>query len=140
MSKPEVISTENMLDVTGLDAGYNGLPVVRGLSMTVAPGEIVALLGANGAGKTTTLSAIAGLIKPIEGTITLDGVSIVGFSPHKLARRGISLVPEDRALFHELTTRENLRIAGARGRSRESEEQILELLPELKKCLQRKAG
>jgi branched-chain amino acid transport system ATP-binding protein len=129
-----------VLEVTDMSAGYNGSPVVRDITIHVAAGEIVALLGSNGAGKTTTLSAIAGLIKPMGGTITLSGASIVGFSPHKLARRGISLVPEDRALFHELTTRENLRIASARGRSRESEEQILELLPELKKCLQRKAG
>jgi branched-chain amino acid transport system ATP-binding protein len=126
--------------VRDLSAGYNGSAVVREVTITVGSGEIVALLGANGAGKTTTLSAIAGLVKPMSGSITLGGASIVGYSAHKLARRGISLVPEDRALFAELTTRENLRIAGARGRTKESEEQILELLPELKKCLQRKAG
>lgn len=140
MSTPEVTVGEPVLEVTNLSAGYNGSPVVRDVSISVAAGEIVALLGSNGAGKTTTLSAIAGLIKPLDGTITLSGASIVGFSPHKLARKGISLVPEDRALFHELTTRENLRIAGNSGRARESEEQILELLPELRKCLQRKAG
>ena len=129
-----------VLEVRGLSAGYNGSAVVRDVTITVGAGEIVALLGANGAGKTTTLSAIAGLIKPMSGTITLAGTSIVGFSAFKLARRGISLVPEDRALFAELTTRENLRIAGTRGRTKESEEQVLELLPELKKCLTRKAG
>jgi branched-chain amino acid transport system ATP-binding protein len=123
-----------------MSAGYNGSPVVREITISVGQGEIVALLGANGAGKTTTLSAIAGLVKPLGGDILLGGVSIVGKSAHKLARQGISLVPEDRALFHELTTRENLRIASARGKSKESEEQILELLPELKKCLGRKAG
>jgi branched-chain amino acid transport system ATP-binding protein len=137
VSSPEAAA---VLEVRDLVAGYNGSAVVRDVSITVGAGEIVALLGANGAGKTTTLSAIAGLVKPLSGTITLDGESIVGLSPHKLARKGISLVPEDRALFSELTTRENLRIAGTRSRSRESEEQILELLPELKKCLQRKAG
>jgi len=137
VSSPEAAA---VLEVRDLIAGYNGSAVVRDVSITVGAGEIVALLGANGAGKTTTLSAIAGLVKPLSGTITLDGESIVGLSPHKLARKGISLVPEDRALFSELTTRENLRIAGTRSRSRESEEQILELLPELKKCLQRKAG
>ena len=128
------------LEIKNMSAGYNGSAVVRDISITVGQGEIVALLGANGAGKTTTLSAVAGLIKPLDGDILLAGVSIVGKSAHKLARQGISLVPEDRALFHELTTRENLRIAGARGKTKESEEQILELLPELKKCLNRKAG
>jgi branched-chain amino acid transport system ATP-binding protein len=129
-----------VLEVSGMSAGYNGSAVVRDISISVGAGEIVALLGANGAGKTTTLSAIAGLIKPLGGTITLGGTSIVGRSAHKLAREGVSLVPEDRALFSELTTRENLRIAGARGKSKQSEEQILELLPELRKCINRKAG
>jgi branched-chain amino acid transport system ATP-binding protein len=129
-----------VLEVADMSAGYNGSPVVRDITIAVGAGEIVALLGANGAGKTTTLSAIAGLIKPLSGTITLGGVSIVGRPAYKLAREGVALVPEDRALFAELTTRENLRVAGVRGRARESEDQILELLPELKKCLNRKAG
>ena len=143
MSSPSVIPTATtapLLELVGMSAGYNGSPVVRDITLTVGAGEIVALLGANGAGKTTTLSVIAGLIKPMGGTITLGGVSIVGKSAHKLAREGVSLVPEDRALFHELTTRENLRIAGTRGHAKESEEQILELLPELRKCINRKAG
>jgi branched-chain amino acid transport system ATP-binding protein len=129
-----------MLEVIGMSAGYNGSAVVREITLSVGAGEVVALLGANGAGKTTTLSVIAGLMKPLNGAITLAGVSIVGKSAHKLAREGVSLVPEDRALFHELTTRENLRIAGAPGKSKQSEEQILELLPELRKCINRKAG
>jgi branched-chain amino acid transport system ATP-binding protein len=140
MSKPEPVQSSNTLDVTELSAGYNGLPVVRGLSLTVAPGEIVALLGSNGAGKTTTLSAIAGLIKPISGTITLAGMPTAGRSAHRLARAGVALVPEDRALFHDLTTRENLRVASVRGRAGDGEERVLEFLPELKKCLGRKAG
>lgn len=140
MPKPEQTQTSNTLDVTDLSAGYNGLPVVRGLTLTVAPGEIVALLGSNGAGKTTTLSAIAGLIKPMSGTITLAGMSTAGRSAHRLARDGVALVPEDRALFHDLTTRENLRVASVRGRAGDSEERVLEFLPELKKCLTRKAG
>ena len=141
MSSPNAVEAPSpLLELVGMSAGYNGSPVVRDITLTVGEGEIVALLGANGAGKTTTLSAIAGLIKPLGGTISLGGVSIVGKSAHKLAREGVSLVPEDRALFHELTTRENLRIAGARGKSKQSEEQILELLPELRKCITRKAG
>jgi branched-chain amino acid transport system ATP-binding protein len=139
-AQPAPALSTPVLSTTGMSAGYNGTAVVRDIDLTVAAGEIVALLGANGAGKTTTLSAIAGLIKPLSGDILLSGVSIVGRPAYKLAREGVALVPEDRALFAELTTRENLRVAGVRGRARESEEQILELLPELKKCITRKAG
>jgi branched-chain amino acid transport system ATP-binding protein len=127
-----------MLSVSGLSAGYNGIAVVRDLDLVVGAGEVVALLGSNGAGKTTTLSAIAGLIKPIAGTITFDGEQIGGEAAHKVARRGLALVPEDRALFNDLTTKENLRVA--RGRNTPSDEEVLDLLPELRKCLGRKAG
>jgi branched-chain amino acid transport system ATP-binding protein len=145
MPTPEHVSgggtataTRPMLVVSGLTAGYNGIAVVRDLDLTVAAGEVVALLGSNGAGKTTTLSAIAGLIKPLGGSITFDGAEIAGESAHKVARRGLALVPEDRALFHDLTTKENLRVA--RGRDTTSDDEVLDLLPELRKCLSRKAG
>ena len=152
------------LAVTDLFAGYRGIPVVRELTLTVNPGEVVALLGPNGAGKTTTLETIAGLHRPISGKIELSGASIGGTQAHALARRGLALVPEGRALFPGLTVREHLRLAGGRsaagnrgasnsaasnsaasnsaagnsGASRE--EQLLEMLPELRKCLGRKAG
>jgi len=131
---------ERVLDVTDLSAGYNGLPVVRDLTLHVDTGEVVALLGSNGAGKTTTLSAIAGLIAPLDGQITFVGASTKGKSAQRLAREGLSLVPEDRALFHELTARENLRVAGARRGFADREAQVLDLLPSLKPCLERKAG
>ena len=98
-------STTPRLAVTGLDAGYNGIPAVRDVDLRLAPGEVVALLGSNGAGKTTTLSAIAGLIRPLKGAVHLDGQDITGGAAYRLARRGVALVPEDRALFHDLTTR-----------------------------------
>lgn len=128
----------HLLSVQGLCAGYNGIAVVRDVDLTVAPGEVVALLGSNGAGKTTTLSAIAGLIKPLTGTVTVNGEDVTGRPAHRIARRGLALVPENRALFHGLTARENLRLARVRGRS--NEDDVLDLLPELKKCLDRKAG
>lgn len=140
------MSDTPVLSVSDLSAGYNGLAVVRDLDLTVAAGEVVALLGSNGAGKTTTLSAIAGLIKPMSGTIELAGTSTAKRSAHQLARAGVALVPEDRALFLDLTTRENLKVAagrskrGDRGGRGSNEEQVLEMLPELKKCLGRKAG
>jgi branched-chain amino acid transport system ATP-binding protein len=154
------------LAVRDLFAGYRGIPVVRELNLEVKPGEVVALLGPNGAGKTTTLETIAGLHRPISGTIELSGASIGGTPAHALARQGFALVPEGRALFPGLTVREHLRLAGGRGASRKDgasagaasrasasrasasrasasasrEEQLLEMLPELRKCLGRKAG
>jgi branched-chain amino acid transport system ATP-binding protein len=132
------------LVVRDLFAGYQQVPVVRELNLEVRPGEVVALLGPNGAGKTTTLETIAGLNRPISGTVELSGEEIGGTPAHVLAHRGLALVPEGRALFPGLTVREHLRLAGAAGgRSRKAgrhEEELLEMLPELRKCLGRKAG
>ena len=123
-----------------LSAGYRGVPVVRELNLEVRPGEVVALLGPNGAGKTTTLETIAGLNRPISGTVELSGETISGVPAHLLARRGLALVPEGRALFPGLTVREHLRLAVGRGRKAGShEDELLEMLPELRKCLGRKA-
>src|SRR5271156_5921452 len=104
------------LAVRDLSAGYRGIAVVRELSLQVRPGEVVALLGPNGAGKTTTLETIAGLHRPISGTVELSGEGIGGKPAHILARRGIALVPEGRALFPGLTVHEHLRLAGGRRR------------------------
>jgi branched-chain amino acid transport system ATP-binding protein len=131
-------ATAPLLRVEKLEAGYLGIPAVRDLSLTVAPGELVALLGPNGAGKTTTLSAIAGLIEPLAGSIAFEDRQIGGEPAYKLARESVSLVPEDRALFFGLTVRENLRLA-RRGVSM-SESELIGILPELEKCLDRKAG
>src|ERR1700683_532581 len=129
------------LVLTDLFAGYQDVSVVRELNLEVRPGEVVALLGPNGAGKTTTLETIAGLHRPISGTIELSGHSVGGKPAHTLARTGLALVPEGRALFPGLTVREHLRLAGKRGRRVDRrEEELLEMLPELRKCLGRKAG
>ena len=98
------------LTVKDLFAGYRGIAVVRELSLQVRPGEVVALLGPNGAGKTTTLETIAGLHRPISGTIELSGRGVGGRPAHALARGGLALVPEGRALFPGLTVREHLRL------------------------------
>ena len=131
------------LVLTDLCAGYQQVPVVRELNLEVRPGEVVALLGPNGAGKTTTLETIAGLNRPISGTVELSGENIGGTPAYVLARRGLALVPEGRALFPGLTVREHLRLAGGRGARKgggSHEEELLEMLPELRKCLGRKAG
>jgi branched-chain amino acid transport system ATP-binding protein len=126
------------LAVEDLSAGYLGTPVVRELNLRVEPGEVVAMLGPNGAGKTTTMTTIAGLLEPIGGDILLDGRPVSGVPAHKLARQGVALVPEGRALFFGLTVREHLKLAKKKGSLADRE--LLELLPELEKCLDRKAG
>src|SRR5689334_13706267 len=129
-------STGHALALKDVSAGYQQIPVVRHLSLEVRPGEVVALLGPNGAGKTTTLETIAGLNRPISGAIQMSGEDVGGTPAHVLARRGLALVPEGRALFPGLTVREHLRLAG--GRSGSGERELLEMLPELEKCLHRK--
>ena len=139
--------------VERLTKRYGRLTAVQDLSFDVAPGEVMGFLGPNGAGKTTTLETIAGLNRPISGTVELSGEKIGGTPAHLLAGRGLALVPEGRALFPGLTVREHLRLAGGRGtpggrvgrggRSRRvasREAELLEMLPELRKCLNRKAG
>jgi branched-chain amino acid transport system ATP-binding protein len=129
---------DHRLQLDGLAAGYDGVPVVRDLHLHVAPGEVVALLGPNGAGKTTTLMTIAGLLPPIDGAISVDGEPTAGRPAHKLAKAGVSLVPEGRSLFFSLTVAEHLKLA--EGREPLAKRELMELLPELEKCLGRKAG
>jgi branched-chain amino acid transport system ATP-binding protein len=131
-------STAAALRVEGLAAGYFGSPVVRDLSIHVEPGEVVAMLGPNGAGKTTTLETIAGLNQPMGGTIEAHGEAIGGRPAHLLAREGLALVPEGRALFFGLTVREHLRLA--RSKDGVGQQELIAMLPELEKCLDRKAG
>jgi branched-chain amino acid transport system ATP-binding protein len=140
-AQPDAKETGHALVVKDLSAGYRGIPVVRELNLQVRPGEVVALLGPNGAGKTTTLETIAGLHRPITGTVEVAGHSVGGKPAHALARTGLALVPEGRALFPGLTVREHLRLAaGRRAAAAGREDELLEMLPELRKCLARKAG
>src|SRR5438046_9985040 len=124
---PTLGGAGHALVVRDLSAGYRGVPVVRELNLGVRPGEVVALLGPNGAGKTTTLETVAGLNHPISGTVELSGEDVSGTPAHVLARKGLALVPEGRALFPGLTVREHLRLAVGRGSSRGSrEDELLE--------------
>jgi len=88
---------------------YGKSHILHGISLHVAPGEVVGLLGRNGVGKSTTLKTIMGLVRPSQGKVELDGAAITGFPPHRLARLGIGYVPEDRRIFRLLTVMENLR-------------------------------
>jgi len=92
---------------------YGAIAALRGVSLHVNQGEMVGLIGVNGAGKTTTLMTIAGVLKPMQGTITFAGQSIVGQSPEEIVRKGIALVPEGRRIFPGLTVDENLRLGAA---------------------------
>ncbi len=129
---------DRLLDVRSLDAGYLGAAVVRDLSLTVGPGEVVALLGPNGAGKTTTLDTIAGVLPPISGAIDVLGRSVNGAKPHRVARRGLAYVPENRSLFFGLTVRENLMLGSRRGKV--DIDRVVEYFPPLADLMRRPAG
>jgi branched-chain amino acid transport system ATP-binding protein len=119
------------LEVTGLRAGYGDFQALFGVSLTVMPGETVALIGANGAGKTTLLSAIAGALRPWHGTIAAYGADVTSVPDYQRARSGIVLVPEGRRLFPSLTVQENILLASAAARRREAGPWSLDALYEL---------
>ncbi|MGE5640871.1 MAG: ABC transporter ATP-binding protein [Clostridia bacterium] len=96
------------LEVRNLCAGYGRARILFGLSLEVAAGEVLALLGRNGAGKSTTLKAVMGLVAPDSGEVSLSGRPLAGLDPFEIARRGIGYVPEDRRVFAGLTVAENL--------------------------------
>ena len=132
------------LELVSIEVAYGGVAAVRGLSLSVAPGEIVGLIGPNGAGKSTTLHAIMGLVPARGGEILLGGSSLRGRTPEAIARSGIALVPEGRRLFPELTVDENLRL-GLAGRpaSAGADEDIAavaELFPVVEEFRHRHAG
>ena len=122
---------EALLEVAGLDAGYETADVLRGMDLTVLAGEVHVLLGRNGTGKTTLLRAIAGLAPPVPtaGAIPIAGQDLVGRPAHQVARLGVGLVPQGRRLFQSLTVRENIVIAAERRGGRWSEAAVLELFP-----------
>jgi branched-chain amino acid transport system ATP-binding protein len=126
-----------MLKVKNIVSGYGSIHVLNSTSLSVGDGQIVTIVGANGAGKTTMLKTIAGILKMEEGSITFEGKDLKGLWPHEIVRLGISLVPEGRKIFNELSVEENLRI-GAYLRNDRNEievdiKQMLELFPPLRK-------
>ncbi len=130
-----------MLRVSGIDAGYGDVQVLRDLSLSVAAGEVLCMLGRNGAGKTTTLKAIMGLVRPRSGSIRLDGVELTRLPAHEVPRQGIAYVPQGRRLFAELTVAENLEIGlMARGRGPDTRERVLALFPVLRERLDQRSG
>jgi branched-chain amino acid transport system ATP-binding protein len=111
-SSAGAVATAPALELDGVSIAYDRAPVVRNLTLTVAAGEVVALLGANGAGKTTTLRGISGLLKVTGGAIRISGEDLAGCSPTVRARKGIAHVPHDRGIFFGLTVAEHFRLDG----------------------------
>ena len=126
-----------ILDIKAIDTFYGLGHILHGLSLGVAEGEVVALLGRNGAGKTTTLRSVTGLTPPKKGEILYKGRNIAGLDAHRICRMGIALVPETRGIFSYLTTRENLAIAERKG-SRWQADTVLERFPALRERLDSK--
>jgi branched-chain amino acid transport system ATP-binding protein len=129
------------LTVRELVAGHAGQPVVRGVSLTVTPGEVTALLGANGAGKSTTLLTLSGLIPALGGEVRVLGEPLAtGRGSHRMFRRGLGFVPENRDLFPGLTVMQHL-ILGLPRRAKPAElDWVLDLLPALRRIGDRRAG
>jgi branched-chain amino acid transport system ATP-binding protein len=109
------MSGEQRLAVENVDAGYGETQVLRDLSLSIAEGEVVSLVGRNGAGKTTTLRAIMGIIRPTAGTVTYRGADVTDLDATDTVKQGLAFVPEERQIFPELTVRENLELANYGG-------------------------
>src|SRR5258708_2445876 len=133
-----------LLVVHEIEAHYGRVCALHNVSLEVAEGSVVALLGANGAGKTTTLRVVSGLLRPTRGSVEFDGKRIDGSSPDRLVRAGIVQVPEGRQIFADLTVRENLLLGGyARrqlGPTRAEQSRVFDYFPRLGERLRQRAG
>jgi len=136
--------SQPLLKVNEIEAYYGRACALRGISLQVAEGSVVALLGSNGAGKTTTLRVISGLLRPTRGSVEFDGKRIERSRADQLVRAGIAQVPEGRQIFPELTVRENLRLGAYTRRDAKSVEQdlqrVFDYFPHLRERLEQQAG
>jgi branched-chain amino acid transport system ATP-binding protein len=134
----------SLLQVDKLEVRYGGIRALRGLSLTLEAGEIVIVTGPNGAGKSTLMNSLAGLVKPQGGSIRLDGQDITRLAPERIARLGLSMVPEGRHVFGSMTVLENLRIGlGARADARNVPldlDYVMDLFPLLRERSHAQAG
>src|SRR5260370_3501091 len=130
-----------VLEVEKLTAGYGGPPVISGVSISAKQGAITAIVGPNGAGKSTLLKAIAGLIRPTEGSVKFKGGEVTGLPAEKLVRRGLAYVPQVANVFPDLTIRENLDMGGYSRKDgvRERIDELFKLFPDLAASSNRKA-
>ena len=133
-----------MLNVSGVSAGYGGVPALADVSLNIEQGEIVAIVGSNGTGKSTLARVISGLVKPTSGTVTFGGQSIEKMPPHEIVKLGLVHVPEGRHVFGKLTVAENLML-GAYTLSKEADtrarmEFVCSLFPLLEERKNQKAS
>jgi branched-chain amino acid transport system ATP-binding protein len=134
----------SILNLENVHTYYGNIHALKGISLTIEKGEIVTLIGGNGAGKTTTLRTIAGLLKPQEGSVSLNGEDLLKYKAHEVVYKGVSMVPEGRGVFARLTVLENLEM-GAFSRNSKEEltnniERVFSLFPRLKERRTQVAG
>jgi branched-chain amino acid transport system ATP-binding protein len=133
-----------ILEVDSIHTYYGNIHALKGISLRIEQGEIVTLIGANGAGKTTTLRTISGLLKPREGSVSLDGENLSRYSAHEVVFKGMSMVPEGRGIFSRLTVMENLEMGAYsvndRGAMSENFDRVFSLFPRLKERHSQVAG
>jgi urea ABC transporter ATP-binding protein UrtE len=129
-----------MLEITDVHAAYGPVPVLVGVDLQVARGEVLALLGRNGVGKTTLMRSIIGLLRPTRGSARLEGEVLTGLHPHQIASRGLAYVPQGRGIFARLTVRENLLIGTRAAGSGPIPEEVFEHFPILKERLGQAGG
>lgn len=138
------MSTNALLSIQGLDAGYGESPILRDINLDIQPGQVVCLMGRNGVGKTTLMKTIMGLIKPSQGSIRFEGQNITQWSTSQRARAGIGYVPQGRGIFPYLSVFENLLMGFEATPSRKPEksslEEVFELFPMLRQFRHRQAG
>jgi len=134
-----------LLDIRGLNVYYGESHILRDVDLSVAPGEMVCLIGRNGVGKTTLLKTVIGLLQQRSGDLSLEGRALAGLPPHRRARVGVGYVPQGREIIPQLTVRENLLLGlealpGGMAKHRHIDPLVFELFPILKKFLARRGG
>jgi len=133
-----------LMKIEGLTVAYGAIRALDNIVLEVLPGEILSVIGANGAGKSTLLKTITGIIKPVAGTITFDGIVIQGVRPDKVVKLGITMVPEGRRIFPDLTVKENLELGGYAISDHTLKEELFNLImikfPRIKERLKQHAG
>jgi branched-chain amino acid transport system ATP-binding protein len=133
-----------ILEIRALGAGYDGVPVIRDIDLTIEEGGIATIVGANGAGKTTTLRALCGVLRPVRGEIIFDGAPIHNLPPHDIVARGLVMVPEGRRLFPSLTVMENLELGAfqphCKRKRGDSLERVFTIFPRLRERESQRAG
>jgi len=141
MSESRLASSQPVLKATGITAGYGGQAIVEDVSLEAYAGELTAILGPNGAGKSTFLKVLSGVLKPIAGTIVLQGKDVTGLPSQELLRRGISYVPQVDNVFPSLSVVENLEMGAylRRRQAREKAAEFCEMFPDLKQAWNRPA-